>query len=419
MSNTFDYMTSNKVRSLKSSDILLDDVANVLKGMAMVKSISIDNLLSFGDITEFQLGKLNILVGPNGSGKSNLIDCIRLLRNSSLDIQSTFLESSISNWIYKGNNKSTSLISIIFEGISQDFFVKHDISLTPSPQFNALLEERVTSFESAENTEYFVGSYRTNASLIHSTTAGRRRSRDLGNNYDSSQSILSQVRDMEQYPEITRLSNFYSSLRIYSDWTFGRRSNLRNPSNIHSSTNSLSESMDNLALVLSQSINSETHERIRGLLYELKESYLDYNSTISFGRVGLEIIESSLNSNVPAQRLSDGTLRFLALAAILLQSSPPPLICLEEPELGMHPDMIRIVGKMIIDASEKTQIIVSTHSDILISSLQYNFDKLFAFDSGSEGTQIRSFSRSEYESWSFSNDLGDLWTSGELGGNRW
>jgi len=138
-----------------------------------------------------------------------------------------------------------------------------------------------------------------------------------------------------------------------------------------------------------------------------------------FGRVGLELVESPFDLPLPAKRLSDGTLRFLALAAILLQSNPPPLICLEEPELGMHPDMIRIVAGMIIDASANTQLIVTTHSEHLLTALQDDFDALFAFDAGLAGSIVRRFSREEYKSWRQEHTLGELWTSGELGGNRW
>jgi predicted ATPase len=146
---------------------------------------------------------------------------------------------------------------------------------------------------------------------------------------------------------------------------------------------------------------------------------LDYETRNLFGRVGLELVETPFDLPLPAKRLSDGTLRFLALAVILLQSDPPPLICLEEPELGMHPDMIRMVAEMIVDASTKTQLIITTHSEQLLTALQDDFDALFAFDAGLAGSIVRRFSREEYKDWRHEHSLGELWTSGELGGNRW
>jgi len=68
-------------------------------------------------------------------------------------------------------------------------------------------------------------------------------------------------------------------------------------------------------------------------------------------------------------RLSDGTLRYLCLLTILCHPAPPPLICIEEPELGLHPDILPEVAKMLVDAASRTQLIVTTHSDILVDCL--------------------------------------------------
>lgn len=177
--------------------------------------------------------------------------------------------------------------------------------------------------------------------------------------------------------------------------------------------------MDNLALVLNGFQGTSAHDRIREVLAELKDSYRDYITRVAFGRVGLELKEAPFDRPLPAGRLSDGTLRFLALAAILLHPKPSPLICLEEPELGMHPDMIRLVASMIVEASKKTQLIITTHSEHLLSALENDFDALFAFDAGPDGSSVRRFSREDFEGWRAEHSLGELWTSGELGGNRW
>jgi predicted ATPase len=160
--------------------------------------------------------------------------------------------------------------------------------------------------------------------------------------------------------------------------------------------------------------------RIKQLLPELKETYRDYVTRLVWGQVGLELIELPFDKvPIPANRLSDGTLRFLALAAILLRTDPAPVICLEEPELGMHPDMIRMVAQMIIEASSKTQLIITTHSEHLLTALQDNFDVLFAFNSSAKGSLVQQLSREDFHQWRADHALGDLWSSGELGGVRY
>ncbi len=137
-----------------------------------------------------------------------------------------------------------------------------------------------------------------------------------------------------------------------------------------------------------------------------------------FGRVGLFLVEEPYEIPVPASRLSDGTLHFLALATILLRQSPPPIVCLDEPELGMHPDMIRMLAEMIIEASHRTQLIISTHSEHLLSALQNDFDVLFAFNGHLEGSTVQALSREDYHTWRADHALGELWSSGEIGGVR-
>ena len=80
-------------------------------------------------------------------------------------------------------------------------------------------------------------------------------------------------------------------------------------------------------------------------------------------------IEEEGGRLIPATRLSDGTLRYLCLLAILCHPDPPPVIGIEEPELGLHPDILPTVAELLKKASERTQLFVTTHSDALVSAL--------------------------------------------------
>lgn len=416
--------TPEVVRALTAEDLL--NIAEPPKNgekQPPLQYLTVEGLLSFGMKTCFEFGQLNILVGPNGSGKSNLLDCIRILRSAPLEIQEAFKDSGFREWVYKGSSEESPYVSLevttSVPGVREK--VLHQLRLTAQPDLRVTLEEVISSDEVQEKKDtYFVGSYRSGATLSVEVTGRRRRTKDLSaTEYNPFTSILSQIRDISQYPEITRLARLYSQFYIYSEWTFGRNSKLREAAPTNRTSTTLSETMNDLPLALNGLENTTAHNDIRRLLGELKETYVDYVTRILFGRVGLELIESPFEAPLPAQRLSDGTLRFLALAAILFQPQPPPLICLEEPELGMHPDMIRMVASMIVDAAERTQLIVTTHSEHLLSALQNDFDVLFAFDAGLDGSVVRRFSHTEYEEWREEHNLGELWSSGELGGNRW
>lgn len=413
------FRTPEKVRALTAEELLRMESKTTFDEAALaLQQLTIAGLLSFGEETIFEFGRLNLLIGPNGSGKSNLIDCIRVLRLAPLDIQQAFRDSGFEGWLYKGASPKSAQASLQAK-LNVPEPVLHRLRFSPQSA-RAALEEVISQGEGDALKELFIGSHRSGATLTVAGAGRRRRERVLSaSEYNAFSSILAQIRDAGQYPEITHLSTLYSQFRIYSEWTFGRTSKLREATPTSRTTATLSESMDDLALALNALEKTAAHEAIRALLRELKETYVDYITRILFGRVGLELLESPFESPLPAQRLSDGTLRFLALAAILLQPVPPPLICLEEPELGMHPDMIRMVAKMIIDAASRTQLVVTTHSEFLLTSLQNDFDVLFAFDAGIAGSVVRRFSQAEYSVWREEHTLGELWTSGELGGNRW
>ena len=412
------------VRELTADDLLgLGQSIGDQDVRLAIQRIVVEGLLSFGERTVFDFGRLNVLVGPNGSGKSNLIDCVRVLRYAPSDIQDTFKDSGFEDWLYKGLKKESGgafmEVTVTLPETRKE--IRHQLKLGPGLKAGGRLEEVISSSHSEGEAEfYFIGSYRSGATITAAGTGKRQRERRMGETeYDPFRCILSQVRDVGQYPEITLLADLYTKCRIYSEWSFGRSSRLREPTPAGRSHTILSDSMNDFALVLDGLKGSPTHEKIRDQLKELKETYLDYVTRHIFGNIGLELQEAPFEFPVPAKRLSDGTLRFLALAAILLNSNPPPVICLEEPELGMHPDMIRMVARMIAECSEKTQVIVSTHSENLLTALQDDFDTLFAFDAGMNGSIVRRFSQDGYKQWREEHTLGELWTSGELGGNRW
>ena len=127
--------------------------------------------------------------------------------------------------------------------------------------------------------------------------------------------------------------------------------------------------------------------------------------------------ESGFTTPIPATRLSDGTIRFVALLATLLSPSPPPLVCIEEPELGLHPDAVALLADLLIEASDRMQLVVTTHSDVLVSALNTQPEAVIACERPGAGTQLRRLEAEKLASWLDKYRLGDLWRMGELGAN--
>ena len=170
-----------------------------------LQQLSITGLLSFGEETVFEFGQLNLLIGPNGSGKSNLLNCIRILRLAPLDIQQAFQDSGFEDWRYKGAPLNSASLEAKLNAPEP---VHHRLRFLPQSASRAALEEVISQGDSSEaNAPFFIGSHRGGATL---STIGktRRVNRTLNaDEYNPLASILAQIRDAGQYPEITHLAN--------------------------------------------------------------------------------------------------------------------------------------------------------------------------------------------------------------------
>jgi len=113
-------------------------------------------------------------------------------------------------------------------------------------------------------------------------------------------------------------------------------------------------------------------------------------------------------------QLSDGTLRFIALTTLLMQPNPPRTIIIDEPELGLHPKAIMLLGDMIHKASEKSQIILSTQSIDLIN----NFDPedIIMADFDNSSSSMRRLTTDELKGWLDEYTLGEIWEMNKFGG---
>jgi predicted ATPase len=123
--------------------------------------------------------------------------------------------------------------------------------------------------------------------------------------------------------------------------------------------------------------------------------------------------------STPAYRLSDGTLRWLALLTILLNPTPAPVTCIDEPELGLHPDILPTLADLLVEASTRTQLIVTTHSRSFIDSFTEIPEAVCVCEKVEGSTVIERLDGERLKVWLDKYSLGSLWTSGEIGGNRW
>jgi hypothetical protein len=223
-------------------------------------------------------------------------------------------------------------------------------------------------------------------------------------------------------PQMREFAEQIERFAFYRDWVFGSASEVRDVQPVGLDSYKLASDSSNLAQVLKawrDRGDQTVFDRLIELLRKFYEPVKDVDTELLGTHLRIMIKEDGLVSRTPASRLSDGTLRWLMLLIVLLDPAPPPVICIDEPELGLHPDMISTLADLLRDASTRTQLIVTTHSQSLVSEFSDDPESVCVCEKVEGATRIRRLSKERLVVWLEDYSLGHLWASGEIGGNRW
>ena len=131
-------------------------------------------------------------------------------------------------------------------------------------------------------------------------------------------------------------------------------------------------------------------------------------------RVQMKVRWKDLSRDCPVWDLSDGTLRFLYLLAILLHPNPPSLVAIDEPETGLHPRMISIVAELAIDAATRTQLILTTHSPEFLDAFREAQPAVTVAGLEDGATELRTVSQEDLDYWLKEYTLGYIYRTGQL-----
>jgi predicted ATPase len=416
-----------------------------------LKSIRPVNLLSFGPNTEeIELRPLNILIGPNGGGKSNFIELIGLLADlPSKEPWSTVIETGGANeWTWKGSNPrgDEPAMSLLASGqlfprdASGDLANLEPANLVEKSDFYSikLKSNDQGAFEVAS--EVFRQEKRWDDDQIVPPWLSREgwnctiHEKNPSSSIDSrshfsmnpGSSVLSTSGVVSEFaakvPHIREFAEKLGDIAFYRDWSFGVDAAPRDPQPAGLDSRRLDEDMRNLAQVLKawrDRGDQPSFHRMLDLMKAFYEPARDVDVELLGTHLRIMIKEESLVSRTPGTRLSDGTLRWLALLTVLLNPTPPPAVCLEEPELGLHPDILPTLADLLIDASTRAQLIITTHSSALVDAFSDNPEAVCVCEKVEGSTVIRRLDKERLKVWLNDYSLGHLWASGEIGGNRW
>ena len=389
-----------------------------------IQSITPRNILSFAPDTEpIELGPLNVLIGPNGSGKSNLLEVIGLLRATTTDIwlpmrrrggvlrwswnHETAINSSINVSCHPPALRDAPLAKLLYPDL-----VRYSVEFTPSIFAPELVNEQISEVNVGGEETTLASRSNTTATILASNT-------QEAVNVVKEKSLLAQFRDPKHLPSLSRLGDFFSAIRIYGYWIYGSKSPVRYPQPLDLESSYLAEDLSNLTTVVSR---AGWDSQMRRVFIRYLQSFYPDAEDIEFienqETLAIFLHERVLSRPIPATLLSDGTLRWITLLAILLDPAPPSVVCIEEPDLGLHPDMMPTLAELLRNASERTQLIVTTHSEALVDALSDTPESIVVCEKHEGATRMKRLDPGPLTEWLEKYTLGQLWSSGEIGGNR-
>ena len=351
----------------------------------MLKTLAIANYRSLLNLT-IPLGQLNVITGANGSGKSNLYRALRLLAETASGgvINALAKEGGLNSTFWAGPEKlSRSMQSgaVPVQGSVRQKRVRlklgfasdtlgYSISLgLPEPSRSAFSLDPEIKRESIWAGEF----YRPASSLVEREAAlvkvrDARQWQVVAQHMSSFDSLFSQIADPKNTPEILDLRETIRNWRFYDHFRTDSEAPARQPQ-LGTRTPVMHHDGRDLAAAIQTIREIGDHQALDDAVSDAFPGASLRVIAQADGRFSLEFTQHGLLRPLSGAELSDGTLRYLLWIAALLTPRPPPLMVLNEPETSLHPDLLPALARLIIRASENTQVWVVSHAGRLINAL--------------------------------------------------
>lgn len=352
----------------------------------MIKTLAISNYRSILDLV-MPLGRLNVITGPNGSGKSNLYRALRLLAEAAHDgvVAALAGEGGLSSTMWAGPEELSRRMlagEVEVQGTRRsepkkmrmgfagdEFSYSISLGLPPDDDSAFSLDPEI------KHEAIWAGQQLRPSTLLvernHSVVRARAESdwsiaaKDI-NTFDS---IFNKLADAQTTPEAYWLRERMREWRFYDHFRTDRDAPARQPQ-IGTRTTVLRHDGADLAAAIQTILEIGEPELLTSVVSDAFPGARVKIKVAEGGRFSVAFFQKGLLRPLNASELSDGTLRFLLLTAALLTPRPPSMMVLNEPETSLHPDVVPALAKLIVAASNNSQVWVVTHSAKLIAALK-------------------------------------------------
>ena len=337
------------------------------------------------------LNDMNVLIGQNGAGKTNFISLFKFLRNIITGkLKNTSLKAGAENLLYYGS-KETERISINLDFDPNYYY----LSLQPTNNNDTLfVENETTGFRGTGYVDPYL--------------EGITNSEE-----ESTLEIKSKRRPTARY-----VFDVLNEWRVYHFHDTSESAGVKKYASM-ADNKFLFEDASNLApfLYLLKHTQEEYYKRIVKtvqLVIPFFKDFLLEPNPFNPENIRLEWNDIYSEKTFSANEFSDGSLRFICMATLLLQPDLPKVILLDEPELGLHPSAITILAGLLKKASNRSQVIVSTQSVSLVND--FDAEDIIVVEKFQAETVFKRLNPADLEDWLNDYSLGELWDKNILGG---
>ena len=404
----------------------------------MIKAIILQDFFSFKGENKIELNEgLNILLGINGSGKTTLLNAFRLLYEgvSGIGFEKLFQElwGGYMNVVNANHHDIPSLIKLTFifdyrklkkvtpkSPFKEDAY--YEILIKPIGVTNYSLEERLYS-ENRKSPdrpfEYLKFKDGKGSFSVRHSTGVRTEHENYGGDVSSQELVLRQISDPRRYLPSHTIKTAISSMALYDTFNTASTSKIRKPAEYNSAMR-LGYNGENLVQLLSNLKTSDfwTYQEIEKQLVTVNPGFQSFDFTPFGSQLYMSIREANMSHTIGLQHISDGTLRYTLLTSILLNKQRGGLIGLDEPEGRLHPDMINSIAKMLHHAAQESQLIIATHSPLLLNA--FTLEDILVFEKEKDNSAtVKRYYEEDFEEYEDEILPGQLWLRGEIGGKRW
>lgn len=356
----------------------------------MIDYIKIEGYKSIKKM-ELELTPINVLIGSNGSGKSNFLSFFKLLRAIfNRQLQHFVLEEKTDNLLYFGRKTTEHLDGMLIFTNDGSPNNAYNFRLSQSNDGDLFIAYEGSGYNVSKDND--THNYKYDSSLKESSIQTSKWRRD-------------------EY-----LVEYLRGIQVFHFHDTSSTSWLRKSSEIEDNKILKSDGRNLAAFLYKLKQNRPIiYNRIFKAVQSVAPFIYDFILEPSETKGREEVIElrwidhNDLNTNFSAYHFSDGTIRFIALATVLLQPEPPSVIIIDEPELGLHPLAISKLAGMIQVASQKAQVIISTQSVTLVDC--FTAEEIITVDRDEKEKQstFKRLKSEDFKIWLNEHSLGELW----------